>query len=89
MPFISIITDFITLAFYFVQAKIMTLPIFIVGIIVQSIAVLFLLALLFTYKGKRVSHLQFISYGSFTIPYGIIVIFFLLMHSFYFFTLLI
>ena len=74
MSLIAIIVDFITLGFYFLQLKVLTQPIFVIGLIVQTVAVLFLLVLVFSYKGQRYSKFSPIGYRYLTIRYGIVVL---------------
>lgn len=77
MPLIAIIVDFITLGFYFLQLNVLTHFIFIVGIILQAIAVLFLLSMVISYKGQRKSKFWTDGYHPYTFKYGIIVISFI------------
>ncbi|KRM93507.1 hypothetical protein FC56_GL000219 [Lentilactobacillus senioris DSM 24302 = JCM 17472] len=78
MSLIAIIIDFITLGFYFLQLKVLTHSIFIVGIIIQAVAVLFLLSLVISYKGQRKSKFWNDGYHPYTFKYGIIVVSFVL-----------
>ncbi|WP_172189170.1 hypothetical protein [Lentilactobacillus kribbianus] len=77
MPLIAIIIDFITLGFYFLQLRTLTPSMFVLGIIVQILAVLFLLALVFIYQGQRRSNWHPEGYHYLTIRYGIIIISFI------------
>ncbi|WP_353990234.1 hypothetical protein ABVF11_03335 [Pediococcus argentinicus] len=74
MPFLALLVDAVTAAFYFLQLKVMSQPMFIIGLIVQIVAVLALLVLSFGYRGQRQSKWRPEGYGYMTIRYGIIIV---------------
>ncbi|GAX00802.1 hypothetical protein [Secundilactobacillus silagei] len=74
MPLLAIIVDVITALTYFFQAKLGTVPVYSLGIVVQAVATLVLIIWTFTYQHKRYRNPLIFGFFTATFSYGIIVI---------------
>lgn len=74
MPLLAIIIDIVTAAAYFFQVRAGSLPIYSLGIIIQTVATLILIVWTFTYHRKKYRNPIIFGFFTATISYGIILI---------------